>query len=279
MPDTETIAQDTGVTTEKTGSDNSADSGEVAPEGSQGQQGFAGESQDSSEGGREQGTDTRRQPFRSKNRTIWELRQQVRERDGQIQSIQQRLDEFEQKFQSRGQERKPSRTFWEAPEESVRELTRAELQELKKELIQEMRSTREQDQQSAAWQSETSEATKFIRSQKGFTEDDFDLIEEIVRETPEMRKLTPMQRAKYALYLFREEKGISDKTGIKQRAAAVSGAPPTTSGVKVWTEAEIERELNKLPQDPRSWTEEQNKQYQLLDAEFRNAYREGRVKK
>ena len=92
--------------------------------------------------------------------------------------------------------------------------------------------------------------------------------------------MRPLERAKYALFLWKENRGIAvDKSASKARASSASGATPQATGQKNWTEAEIEAEIRKFPPNPKDWSEEDNKRFKALDNEFKQAYREGRVKK
>lgn len=260
-----TIDPATGEATEKTGTE-STGQGEVAPQASQGEKDNAGQSQDQTEDGKDQGTDTRK-PFRSKNQTIYELRQRIREQEGtftqKLQSLEQRLEEMS-RATPRGQDRKPSRTFWEAPEDTLKEMMAEHWSKTKQELLQELQQTRQQDQKSVAWQQETSEAAKFITSQKGLNEDDIADIEELVRSTPEMKAMTPMQRAKYGFFLWKEQHGITDRSALKAKASTVVGAPPG-AGHGEMTEEEINREIDKLPRDVSKWTPEDQKKFESLE--------------
>lgn len=269
MDGTETIDPITGEATATSQPTSSSGSEPVASESSQGQENNAGVSQEASEDGKEQGTETRK-PFRSKNQTIYELRQRIRDQEG---TFTQKLSQLEQKLEElsrvspRGQNQKPSRTFWEAPEEVIDERMTSHLSEMEKRILDRLEQREALNQQSSEWKQETSEAVKFIKTQKGLTEDDHRDIEEIVRSTPEMQALTPMQRAKYALFLWREEKGISDKSALKAKAATVIGAPPG-QGPSELTEAEINKRLGDFPVDVSKWTPEDHAKWKSLEAEI-----------
>lgn len=270
-------------TTEKTTSDVSAETGSVAPESSQDERERAGGSQDSAEGGSASDRQVRpRGP--SKLDTIRELRSRLRDERAQREQIvgdlQTRLDQLESRFKSNGQaERKPSKTFWEAPEDTIDERVGRHLSEFEERLLSHLDKRQTVDQETSEWRQETSEATKFIKNQKGITPEDEADIAEIVQTTPAMKAMRPMERAEYALYLWQKQKGVTDKSDLKAKAAAVAGAPLTLNGQKVWTEAEIQKEIGKFPTDPRTWTPDQSKAWESLDREIRNAYRENRVKK
>lgn len=224
-----------------------------------------------------------RQRGPSKLDTIRELRSKLRDQrsywESEIGGLRQQIEELKNGLQSGRSEKKPSKTFWEAPEEVMDERFDSKLSAMEKRLLEQLNSRETQNQQTAEWQSETSEATKFIQTQKGITPEDEEDIAELVRSTPEMQNLRPLQRAKYALYLWREQRGITDKSEAKARSATVIGAGGTQSGPKTWTESEMEAEISKLPPDPKSWTDEQKKRFDFLDNEFKRAFNEGRVKK
>lgn len=276
--DTATLGQDTtGAATEQTTSE-STETGPVAPEASQGESTDAGASQERSDGGRDRGTDTRR-PYRSKNQTIYELRQDVRERDAKLRSFEERLSSFEQKFQPR-QNSKPSRTFWEAPEEVLDERISGHLSEMEKRIIENLQQTRQIDQQTSEWRQETLEASKLIKSELKLTEDEEEELADMLRSRPAVAQMRPLERADYALYLWNKEKGITDKSSLKNRAASVQGSGGSSNGgPRIWTESDIDREMKKYPPDPARWSAEQKKQFEAVDAEIRRAYKEQRVRK
>lgn len=271
-----------GGASDQSNSGGSAGTGSDAPDLSQEGQNNASGSQDFAEGGSANGQGFR-QRGPSKLDTIRELRSRIREERAQhqeqIAELRSRFDEFENRFKTGNREQKPSRTFWEAPEEVLDERLQEKLAAMEERLSQRWQETQSQSQQTAEWKQETSEAAKFIQSQKVAPEDEEE-IADIIRETPAMRNMRPMDRAKYALYLWREEKGINqDKSGLKARASSVQGAAPANVAGKVWTEAEMERELNKFPQNPKDWTDDHKKQFDALNLEFERAYKEKRVKK
>lgn len=278
--DTETIDSTTSEST-GTQSTESTGQGQVESQGSQGQTDNAGGSQESSEGGKGQGTDTRKTQFRSKNQTIFELRQSVRERDAKLAELEQKFSQFEQKFQPRGQERKPSRTFWEAPEEVLDERIGQHLSEMEKRMLENFNQTRQLDQQNVAWKQELSEAAKLIRGYKGITDDDITDIRELLVSNPTLQRLeqSPVEQAEYALHLWEKQKGIGDKSGLKNQAASVQGAPPSSGGKRNWTEADIKRENEKFPVDPGKWTPDQAKAFEAFKTEVKQAYHENRVRK
>ena len=241
----------------------------------------AGGSQDSTEGGGQDGQDNRRRGP-TKLDTIRELRQKLRERDqsfgSEVQTLKSQIEELKGMISTGRQGTKPSKTFFEAPEETTRAILQEQLQTLKEELRQDMQQSRERDQQSSEWRQETSEATKFIETQKGLTPEDQDDIAEIVRSTPEMQNMTPMQRAKYALFIWKEERGIRDTSVARARAGTIQGTGTASGGKKEWTKSEIEAKINEFPIDPARWTPKQTEEYNALETEWKLAFKEGRVK-
>lgn len=275
---TETVGSETSEATEKT-TPASSGTESVASDASQGEQDNAGGSQDSADGGKGNGTESRRELRKpSKNQTIYELRQAVRERDQKLQSFEERLAQFEQKFQPR-QERKPSRTFWEAPEEVLDERISGHLSEMEKRILQNLQETRERDQQTAEWKQETLEATKLIKDTLKLSFDEEEELSELLRSRPAVRQMSPLERADYAIYLWNKEKGVMDKAPLKNKAATVTGAGVQQGGPKQWTTAEIEREMSKFPTDPKRWDEATSKRFDEIDREIKRAYAEDRVRK
>lgn len=260
----------------KEGSEGSQDQGTATPQRSQGQEDNAGGSQEQSEGGEERGTDARRPQFKSKTHTIKELRDRLRERDSQIRAFEDRLSKFEQRVASREQNQKPQRNFFETPNEFLDE----KLNAFGQQLLEKIQMTESQKQEAQQWEQEKSEAIKFIQSQKGITKDDEEEIADLIRDTPSLQQLRPMDKVRFAYLLWKEQKGITDKSSLKSRAAGFVGAPPNAGGgPRVWTEAEIEAELAKFPKDFSKWTKEESQRFDRLQADLRTASREGRVKK
>lgn len=282
MDNTGTIDPSTGDATETSQPTSSSGSEPVASESSQGQETNAGGEQSFSEGGKDNGTDTRRPQFKSKNQTIYELRQKLRERDSywetEMGTVKQQLAEFQKMF--RGKDQKPSRTFWEAPEEVLDERMQNHLSAMEERLAQRWEEKQTETQTAQQLRQEASEAAKLIKSQKGITDDDIMEIRDILSSDPVARRMadSPMEQAEYVLYKWQKEKGVTDKSSLKAKAASVQGAPPQAGGGKVWTESEMEMTVNKLG-DPKTWTEKEKAEFSKLEREFMSAYSEGRVRK
>lgn len=246
-----------------------------------GTEGNAGGSKDPSESGSvaEQNV---RQRGPSKIDTIRQLRQERREMRSYLESevgqLRSQIEELKKGLASGQSGQKPSKTFWEDPEGTLEEKMSSHLSKLEERMLSKIEQRQSFDQQSSEWRQETSEATKFIQDQKGLTQEDEEDIAEIVRSTPAMQNLRPFERARYALFLWKEERGITDKSASKERASTVSGAPPSLGGMKNWTKAEMEAEINKFPPNPKDWSPEDEKRFKTLDNEFKRAFREGRVK-
>lgn len=268
-----------GETTVKTTPVESTGTETVASEGSQ-EQDSAGLSQENAEGGSVD-TQASRTRTRSKLDTIVELRQKLRERDqrygSEIETLRSEINELKNLSRPSDAEKKPRKTFWEAPEEVLEERFSNYSKSLKEEIVQELRQVREQDQQTSEWKQETSEAAKFIKSQNGLTDDDIEDIKELIRESPAMKAMRPMERAEYAMYLFGKQRGITDKSAIKAKAATVTGSVGTQNGLKTWTQAEITSEIDRMG-DPKNWSKEQTEKFASFEREIRKAQSEGRVK-
>ncbi len=256
----------------------------VASDSSQEQENHAGGEQSFSENGKESGTDTRRPQFRSKNQTIYEVRQKIRERDsyweGELGTVKQQLAEFQKMF-GRGQNQRPSRTFYEAPEDTLREILSEDRKTLKEELLGEFRQTQEERESALTLKQEASEAVKFIRSQKGITDDDIHEIRDILASDRVAQSLgeQPMEQAEYAVYKWQKSRGVTDKTDLKNKARGAGGSSVSTGGTaKTWTEDEMALEMEKLG-PVQNWGPEQKAKRAELEREFMSAYKTGRVKK
>lgn len=247
-----------------------------------GTEGKAGEPQGSPEIGSATEQETR-QRGPSKMDTIRQLRQERREMrqywESEVGQLKQQLEEF-RKMQSTGQPgQQPRKKFFEAPEEYLESELETKLSAMEKRLLDHFGNREIKNQETTEWRQETSEAEKFILNQKGLTQEDVSDIEDIVRETSSMQNLRPMERAKYAWFLWKENHGISDRSANKARASTVSGLPPAAGGLKTWTESEIEAEIKKFPPNPKDYSADDEKRFKTLDNELKRAYREGRVKK
>lgn len=272
------IAAETAV---KETPNDSVGTGTAAPESGQPGQDRAGDSQEPPEGGSAENNQNRRRgtsPF-SQNR---ELRQQLRQMESTYNSRLQELEARLEKFggpKNGDESSKPRKTFWEAPEEILDERMQGHLSEFEKRLLTRLEADRTASQESSEWKQEVSEAAKLIQSDNSLQPDDIADIEDIVRSTPAMQNLRPLERAKYAKYLWQQERGIGDKSALKNKASSFTGAPPVAGGKREWTESSMEQELKKFPVDPGKWTSEEKAKYDALEKEFSAAYREKRVRK
>lgn len=252
--------------------------GSVAPEN----ENQAGASQEVPEGSPVNGQDVR-QRGPSKLDTIRELRAKLRDQrtywESEIGSLRSQIEELKQGFASGRNGQKPSKTFWEAPEEVLEERLSSHLSELEKRMLTKIEQRQVEDQEASVRQQELSEAAKFIRSQKGITEDDIADIKEILASKPYLSSMPPMEQAEYVLSVWQKQRGISDRSASKQRASTVTGAPPAAGGAKMWTESEIDAEMKKFPPNVANWSKEDETRFKKLDDEIRRAYREKRVTK
>lgn len=223
-----------------------------------------------------------RQRGKSVYSQVRELQSRLREQrsywESEVGQLRAQIDEIKQGFAGR-QQPKPGKTFWEAPEEVLEERLASHLSELEKRMQSKFEQTQEQREKAAIRQQELSEAAKFIRSQKGITDDDIQEIRDILESRPYLEGLPPMEQAEYALLKWQKEKGITDKSALKAKASTVTGAPPNTAGKRTWTEAEINAEMGKFPPNPANWTPEDKQRFDALDREIRMAYKEKRVTK
>ena len=274
MNDTETIADEqSSDATEKETPHDSSGTENVASDEVRNQ---AGGEQSSTEGGSAEEIQTRKRGP-SKLDTIRELRARIRDERSQsqvqIQNLTSQIEELRGLMTERGQSQKPSKTFWEAPEEVLEERLTAGLSALEKRMLQRLEERQQNDQQTSEWKQETSEAAEFVKNQKGLTDDDLLDIKEIVDETPAMRNLRPLERARYALYLWQQQRGISDKTSLKAKAGTVMGqSAASQNGKKVWDEEAINAEIQRrFHGDPQHWTPEQHKNFDKFYREIRSS--------
>lgn len=242
----------------------------------------AGGEQSSSDGSSVEGQQSR-QRGKSVYSQVRELNAKLREQrsywESEVGTLRQQLEEIRSQVGSRQATPKQGKTFWEAPEEILEERLSSHMSELEKRMQSTFEQTQAQREQAALRSQEVSEAAKFIRSQKGITEDDIADIREILQSNPNLNNLSPMDQAEFALYKWQKERGITDKSANKARASTTVGAPASVAGPRTWTEAQIEAEMSKFPSDVKSWTKEENEKFALLDREIQNAYREKRVTK
>jgi hypothetical protein len=267
--------------TEKETPADSTGTGSVAPGGSKESSDQAGGSQDSSEGGGKDGQETRpRGP--SKLDTIRELRSRLREQktywESEVGSLKEQLQTIQQTLASASNGKKPGKTFWEAPEDVIDEKLDGKLTAFEKRLLETINKRESLNQETTQWKQEGQEAAEFIQKQKGMTPDDIQMIEDLVRETPAMQGMRPMERAEYALFLWQKQRGIGNNSLAKARASMVVGQPPASGGPRQWTKAAIDAEMAKFPNDPKNWTPEQNKAFDEFERELRQARLEGRMK-
>ena len=206
-------------------------------------------------------------------------RREAREREAAtLTELQQLRQQFEQLRQAQQQprtgkpERDPSK-FWQDPEASIQSALDERLERLQESMVERFQTTREEEYAQQALNYERGQAVEFIRSQKGYSqEDDEDLIE-IIHENG-LSNLSPMQAARAAWSIFQQEKGIGDRSALKAQASGVVGQPPGVGlGKKVWSSAEYERTLDDLMKNPKYLID-----HPELEAELMSAQREGRVR-
>jgi hypothetical protein len=146
-------------------------------------------------------------------------------------------------------------------------------------MLKELLEVQNQGKEQMARQQEMSEAVKFIRSQKGMTDDGVEEIRELLSGIPGIETLSPLAQAKVALGLWLSEKGVSDKSALKAKAGIPTGAPPTNGAKRIWTNAEVEAEITKrFPRDYSAWTPDIKAQFEAFKREIEQAQSEGRLK-
>lgn len=258
----------------------SSGTGSVAPDASQGATNDAGGSQETAEDGSVNGQESRSRrnsPFD----TIKELRAKRREDraywETKMGEMSSRMEELQKAISLGNQSQRPSKSFFEAPEEVLDERLNSRFSELEKNILKHFDSRHQQDSQDALRQQETNEAVKLAYAQKGFTTQDESDLAEIIQEKG-LGRLGSIGAVEAGLLIWKERRGISDKSALKAKASTVMGAPPTNNGARTWTEAEMSAELDKFPKDPKNWTPEQNKAFETLERELKSAHIENRVK-
>lgn len=266
-PDTGLDVKDVPAGTPQGSDDAGADKGDQA-EGSQ----------DSSDSGSASGQDGR-QRGKSVFSQMRELKSQLRDQRGywesEVGQLKRQLEEFRAQIGRGSPVEKRSKWSWDAPDQYLDE----RLNQLEQNLEQKFEQTQAQREEMSVRQQEITEAAKFIRSQKGMTEDDIQDIRDILKSNPQLENLAPMDQAEFALFKWQKERGIGDKTAQKNRASSVTGSGTQGTGPKMWTESEIEKEMAKFPQNVALWTPEVKTRFEKIDNEIRLAYREKRVTK
>lgn len=259
----------------------------ATPESSTGEE--AGASKTEEQAGGEQPADggsVDGQQGRERGKSVYakvrELQSQLRDQRGywesEVGSLKQQLEEIRSHFGSRQAVPKQGKTFFEAPEDVLSETLNSHLSEFEKRMFSKFEQTQADREAASERAQEVSEAAKFIRSQKGISDEDIQDIREILQSNPDLNGLSPMKQAKYALMEWKESRGIMDNTARKNRASTVTGAAVSTAtGKKIWSKSEIETELAKFPPNPANYTPEDEARFKKLDDEWRRASREGRM--
>jgi len=272
-----------GDATAKETPEGSPGTGEVAPDAPQGAENQAGGSQDPSESGSVDGQSVR-QRGPSKLDTIRDLRAKLREQrsywESEMGTVKSQMEELKNLMQSGQSGPKPRKTLWENPDDWFDDKLGTHMSDLERRIVSKIEKRDSESQADYQQRLEVSEAAKFIKSQKGMTEDDIQEIREILAENPKWAQLDPMDQAEFALARWQKGHGITDKSDAKARAATSGGSGHASEGgAKIWTESEMEREISLLPRDPKNWSDENKKRFDYLDTEFKRAVSEGRVKK
>lgn len=236
---------------------------------------------ESSDGGSSKGSTDNSQQEQTQRRgwskvdEIRELRQdrrQLRERESSLlQEIAELRAMRNESAKGNGNAARTPANFWQDPEAVLEARIKENMESLREAITGEFRQVRESDYQTQALNQERGQAVEFIRSQKGYSQDDDDELIHIIEENG-LSTLNPMQAAKAAWSIYQQERGVGDRSVQKRQAASVMGQPPGAGlGKKIWSQTEYDRTLDELMKNPMKMTTE-------LEAELMGAAREGRVR-
>lgn len=138
------------------------------------------------------------------------------------------------------------------------------------ELLEKFQEIRREEMQTQAWQQELQEAAKFVRSQKGLTDDDVEEIRDILREE-ELDSMPPMRAARLALALYKERHGVADKSDLKAKASMVAGQSLSANRKRIYSQPEMDAKIDYFMRNPMKMTPED-------EDELRSAHAEGRIR-
>lgn len=256
---TETPAQSTGT-------------GDAVPGNTQTE---GGTEQSSTEGGQQQEGGRRKWSIQDEVKELRAQRRELREQVSSFDNMRNELSQLRERLERQnnpGTAKTPA-NFWQDPEGTLDSKLDAKLERLQEQMFQRFDTTREQEYAQQALRQEQASAAEFIRTQKGYNEqDDEDLIE-IIEGIPNRQHLSPQWVAEYAWMKLQQSRGVGDRSSLKRQAASVQGQPPGQGfGRKTWNKTEFDAAcdmLEKNPHDP--------KNAELLK-ELESAHREGRVK-
>lgn len=271
---------DTTITSESTDSgtavtENPAESTGTESAASENTQTEGGGSQESTEGSQHKGTERRKWSMQDEVKELRAQRRELREQVSSFDQVRNELAQLREKLERQtnpGTAKTPA-NFWQDPEGTLDAKLTEKLERLQEQMFQRFDTTREQHESQQRLQQEQASATEFIRTQKGYNqEDDEDLID-IIEAIPNRQHLSPQWVAEYAWMKLQQSRGVGDRSALKRQAAGVQGQPPGAGfGRKTWSKAEFDAAcdaLEKAPNDP--------KNSDLLK-ELESAHREGRVK-
>jgi hypothetical protein len=239
----------------------------------------AGDPQGSAEGGQSDNgvKDERRNRLMVDRDELLGLRGDRRTLRNKVAELEAKLSELQAGGPSRQPQpetKKTEQDFWADPNArfmSLEEKLNSLEDRVAEKVSRSFQNVREQDSAAARLHQERSEAVKLIHSQPGWDKADDEVLIDIVQEFG-LGALPPIQGAKAALALFREQRGIGDKSQARSRAASLTGAPGDASGGKFWSKAEVDRLLDielKKPAD---------KMNQDLIEQIKAAQAEGRIR-
>lgn len=279
MDDTLSVGGSTTIespsTAETTGSGQSADQGQAAPENNQTE---GGGEQSSTEGSQQQSGGRRKWSMQDEVKELRSQRRELREQLSQFGSVREELAALREELNRRQQPgtAKTPANFWQDPEGALDSRLQSLRDELRESITSEFHTTREQEFQRAQLAQETASATEFIRSQQGYdSSDDEDLIE-IIKENG-LSNLGPARAARTAWALLQQSRGVGDRSLQKRQAASVQGQPPGVGfGRKNWNKSEFDQAVDLVDQKLRS-NPNDPKMNELFN-ELMAAHKEGRVK-
>lgn len=233
----------------------------------------AGGEQSTAEGGQQRGEGRRNSSmFRDLTRLRAENRD-LRERFSSVEQLRQDFAALRDELARRNQPGadQTSKNFWQDPDARFKEL-REEMLQSQQTLLDSFQRSREEEFQQQALNRRREEAAEFIRTQKGYDQQDDEELADIIRENYR-EGVDPMMLAKYAWYELNAQRGVGDRGQLKRQAAGIQGQPPGVGlGRKVWSRQEFDQALDLIEKD------RHNPKYDELFKELDLAQREGRVK-
>lgn len=254
--------------------------GEGAPLNGESQVDNAGAPQGSAEGGTSDGGEGQSRRSRQlliDRDEILGLRTDRRQLRSQVAEMQAMLEELRaartgDQSQPKPGANKTEQDFWADPNARFMSLEEkmASLEDrIADRVSKSFQDVRQKDSEAAQLHRERSEAVKLVHSQPNWDKADDQVLIDIVAEY-ELGTLPPIQGAKAALAIFRQEKGVGDRSQARARAASIVGAPGAAGSAKIWPQAEVEKLLDiEMQKPPDKMNKELIAQIKLAQAENR----------